>query len=421
MIGRRALLAGALGGVATVATTRDAWSESWRTAPKPPTLLTSSRWRTATVADFDDLGVGTAIPINTWLARGAVPGRGTRWEPMVSWALVDLKMLLKSTGAFSAGAAPHWNYAWPRDTAFAIAAMSRTGHRREALQMLRFLQRTQRPDGGYEARDRLTGGPPDTRPPQADGAGWVLWAMSQTIGDVATNTAAIDLHPFRSTTDRAVAFIEARLHGAGDLPIHSPDYWERPETEVTLELCAALLMGLRSASHLYVGFGDKHRSARCSQLADRLEQRIHRTFVAHRYQRYRRHGGVDAGVCFMMPPFTNQAEQEVVRAWERYQHDARRTAGGLTPGAHWRRDGVSWTPETALVAYTAAVAGRTDVAAHWLDWLDKHRAPWGSLPEKVRDDGRPAGPAPLGWTAASVVLAAHRLHPDKGGDPVTRS
>jgi len=61
------------------------------------------------------------------------------------------------------------------------------------------------------------------------------------------------------------------------------------------------------------------------------------------------------------------------------------------------------------VALTAASDGKPDVAARWLDWLDTHRTAWGSLPEKVNADGTPGGPAPLAWTAASVVLAVATL------------
>jgi len=80
-----------------------------------------------------------------------------------------------------------------------------------------------------------------------------------------------------------------------------------------------------------------------------------------------------------------------VDAWTRYQLDARRPGGGLAPGSQWKHDGISWTPETALVAYTAAMSGRPDLSAHWLDWLNEHRTAWGSLPEKVLATGAPPG------------------------------
>jgi GH15 family glucan-1,4-alpha-glucosidase len=111
----------------------------------------------------------------------------------------------------------------------------------------------------------------------------------------------------------------------------------------------------------------------------------------------------------LMPPFATLDDAAAVRAWERYPVLALREAGGLAPGAGWKSDGVSWTPETALVAYTAAASGRVELAERWLGWLEGHCTAWGSLPEKVLPDGRPAGPAPLAWTAALVVLTEHEL------------
>jgi len=60
-----------------------------------------------------------------------------------------------------------------------------------------------------------------------------------------------------------------------------------------------------------------------------------------------------------------------------------------------------WLPRAELAAL-----GLTREAAGLLDWVDHHRTAVGALPEKVRADGTPAGPAPLAWTCALVLLAA---------------
>lgn len=113
-----------------------------------------------------------------------------------------------------------------------------------------------------------------------------------------------------------------------------------------------------------------------------------------------------------MPPFDPQPLPGVADAWARYQRDAIRPAGGLAPGAEWKNDGTSWTPEVALVAYSAAASGDRSTALHWLAWLDRHRTEWGSLPEKVDWKGDPGGPAPLGWTSALVILTLDELDAD---------
>jgi GH15 family glucan-1,4-alpha-glucosidase len=83
--------------------------------------------------------------------------------------------------------------------------------------------------------------------------------------------------------------------------------------------------------------------------------------------------------------------------------------GGVTPGEDWRADGVSWTPQTALFALSAAARGDHATADRLLSWLDQHRTSTGALPEKVNRDLEPAGEAPLAWTAALVVLADSAL------------
>jgi hypothetical protein len=125
-------------------------------------------------------------------------------------------------------------------------------------------------------------------------------------------------------------------------------------------------------------------------------------------------GGLDASVTFMLAPFGRSPAPHVLEAWTDYQSEALRPAGGLAPGAEWKQDGISWTPETALVAYTAAMNGRPEISARWMDWLNDHRPSGGSLPEKVLATGAPAGPAPLAWTAALVVLTSARLETTNG-------
>ena len=111
----------------------------------------------------------------------------------------------------------------------------------------------------------------------------------------------------------------------------------------------------------------------------------------------------------LLPPFAYSADPAVIGAVHRYARQAIRPAGGLAPGVGWKSDGVSWTPETALVAYTAAASGDLTTATRWRDWLAGQAKDWGSLPEKVLPDGKPAGPAPLAWTAALFILTEAEL------------
>jgi hypothetical protein len=169
-----------------------------------------------------------------------------------------------------------------------------------------------------------------------------------------------------------------------------------------------LLAGLRSAERLYDVAGQSHS---VGVVADRFEQTILAAFAADGFPRHR--GGparsVDLGVTFLMAPFAGVTDAAAVTSWRRSPTFMRRPAGGLAPGGSWRRDGVSWTPTVATYAMVEACQGSRTAAVAWLRWLDQHRTVQGALPEKVLANGRPASVAPVGWTAAAVVITADEL------------
>ena len=384
--------------------------------PNRTPLATGPGWRVDGASGIGDTTAVAGGPVGgerTWLAAGAVPGKDTRWASMVRFAMIDLRQLSRGNGAVAAGAAARWGYAWPRDMAFVAVAMARTGHRGDALRMLTFLQGVQSGDGGFEARYRLDGsGPPDDRPRQSDGPGWALWAMGELLRAGTTPPGAADLRPLRPLLYRSTSYVLRLVDDGRRLPAPSPDYWEVPVDRTSLGTVAPLLAGLQASARLYDALGRITDAARTRMAAAGLTDQLRRDFAADGYQRFGRDGGRDGAVTFLMPPFADRPDPGVVRAWRRYQREALRPAGGLAPGAQWKKDGASWTPETAMVAYTAAVSGQREVAQHWLDWLQAHTTTWGSLPEKVLSDGSPSGPAPLAWSAAAVVLAVTALEAD---------
>ena len=374
-----------------------------------PSLITSASRRVT--QDFAGPAPRGPVDDAAWLSLGSVPGMGSRWDDMVRVAMLDLHQLSRTNGAVAAAAADHWNYAWPRDSAFVAVALSRTGHHSEALRALEFLQRVQLEDGGFEARYLLDGsGPPDGRARQSDGAGWALWAL----GEVGLSPGGLGSSAgVRSLLDNATQFALAVTDDGHRLPAASPDYWEVPVRRMSLGTVAPLLAGLHASERLYGALGEPALAKRSAAAAARLRINVRERFddgyerFGHRW--YGGGGGLDAAVTFLMPPFAASPSPQVVDAWMGYQSDALRPAGGLAPGAGWKQDGISWTPETALVAYTAAMSGRRERAEHWMDWLSSHRTSGGSLPEKVLANGAPAGPAPLAWTAALVILTAAEL------------
>lgn len=366
-----------------------------------PQLATNSGFR---ITDHDPDGAFIAKQSREWVESGSVPGLGTQWESMSRWALTDLRQLMvkgeAAGGAPAAGAAANWGYFWPRDGAFIIVALDRTGHSSDARRLVDFMSRLpfDRTDG-FDARYLLSGErvTVDPRGPQSDGCGWVLWAL----GSVSDESLPASADGLRSKCLTNVL----RLTWSGwRLPPPSPDYWEISVPETTLGTVAPMLAGLRAtADH---GPVDAERWA-AGQAAKRLAAEVYSS-MGPSLERFGDHGGLDAAIAMMMPPFGPE-DRRTTKRWLDYQRLAVRPSGGLAPGVAWKQDGTSWTPESALVAYTAAASGRKEVASHWLDWLDAHRTPWGSLPEKVNRSGQPAGPAPLLWTAALVLLTLEAL------------
>jgi GH15 family glucan-1,4-alpha-glucosidase len=121
---------------------------------------------------------------------------------------------------------------------------------------------------------------------------------------------------------------------------------------------------------------------------------------------------MDAAVTFLAPPYA-APDAEVDAAVLTAENRLALPGGGVLPGEHWQGNRTqAWTPETAMFALAAASSGRTGEATAQLDWLAAHRTSLGVLPEKVDQHGHPASVAPLGWTAALVLLALHALdHP----------
>lgn len=396
-----------------------------------PVMHTQPDWYVARDAAAGRTNAGNLA----WVREGSVSGAGTAYDPMVRAALLDLRRLSLPGGAMPAGAGAKWNYDWPRDTAFVAVALDRTGHYDDALGMLSFLARQPAPGGTLAARYRLDGGgAPDNRPAQVDGPGWVLWALDELVEGASDPTGVNDAvggrdwesveraslpQEVRGLADRSLSRILSWTGNGGHLPPPTPDYWEMATSQVSMGEVAPLVAGLESASRLYARLGDAQRATQAGAAADRLAAVVTAAFGPS-FQRFGDSGGRDAGVSMLMPPFvtggalaTGTTARRVASAWVDYQQGSVRDAGGLAPGTSWYNHGESWTPETALVAYTAAASGRTVIARRWMDWLNAHRTPWGALPEKVLPGGQLAGPAPLAWTDALVILTAYELdrHP----------
>ena len=375
------------------------------TSPREEALITGHGFRSPT-SHADQVRAD-----RLWVDSGTVPGEGTAWESMARQGLTDLRSYQSPSGAVAAGPGGPWRFFWPRDASFAAVAFSLSDHPQEASRVLDQLGRLELdPTVGFQARYEVSGEPRTDRPPQSDGCGWVLWAIAQIRRHDASGVPA----SAGGLRDRCVDTLTRLVRGGQRLPPPSPDYWEVSVARTTLGTVAPMLAGLAAATDDYRATGDVSASAATERTAQRLREAVERAF-APEWERFGDRGGLDAAVAMMLPPFSSPTTvpASLAKAWRRYQREALQPAGGLAPGVDWvKHDGSSWTPQTALVALTAAATGHDDEATRRLAWLDAHRTVHGSLPEKVTRTGRPAGPAPLTWTSALVLLTLTEL--DRG-------
>jgi GH15 family glucan-1,4-alpha-glucosidase len=177
-------------------------------------------------------------------------------------------------------------------------------------------------------------------------------------------------------------------------------------SSVTIGIAAPLLAGLRAAASLARTLGDTGDARNWSAASARLGRAIGASFGATGYQRTpAASSGADAAVTFLGPPF-GPAGGAVRRAVAATVRKLTLPNGGVEPGSAWAgTPDEAWTPETGFFALYDAASGDRSGAAHWLGWLAAHRTAYGSLPEQVNADGRPASVAPLAWTDAIALLA----------------
>ncbi|TDD72861.1 glycoside hydrolase family 15 [Actinomadura darangshiensis] len=378
--------------------------------------LVPSGGDTPITVDASDPRVARAVRSDAaWLAQGRVPAGGAAGghREMAARALLDLRLLTRPNGASLASWYSKWRYSWPRDSAFAAAAFTVTGHPSEARRILRFLARAQHDDGMWAARYNADGtAVADGRAPQLDSLGWVLWAawFYRVQGGDPNELPA--LWPM---VQRAADHLARSLDAEG-LPPASSDYWERDHRREqdprrpTLGVVGPVLAGLRAAADLAGMHGEAAKAYEWRSAAQRVSDALARQFAPYGYPRSPVSGGLmDTSVTFIAPPFAHP-DPNVTAAIGNAERRQALPNGGVLPGERWSgTPNVAWTPETALFGLTAAASGRTQDALERLGWLSAHRTSLGVLPEKVGATGKPAGPAPLGWTASLVLLGLSAL------------
>lgn len=348
----------------------------------------------------------------------ALAARSSTPSPLLTDAVRDLHVLSTGLPAPVAGWSSNWRYVWPRDAAHAAVALHQLGLRDRAWATVHELAVLCGSDGWFEAR-YVPGHrhAPDGRPRQLDGTGWFLWALDSLLADDDT-TAVRETNiasalasdgtvqsTVQSAARRTAALLLELTANDDRLPPPSPDYWEVRERRLTIATAALVAVGLERAGRLPALIGEE-MAAHARERAVEVRAAIRDAFGPSGFTRYAGGTTADAGMLFLLPPYALHADGAVADLLRPAEQRMRRPAGGVAPGEGWKRDGISWTPQTALFAQTYAQLGMRGEAQRLWDWLAAHCTSAGSLPEKVLADGSPAAVAPLAWTA-SVVIMGH--------------
>lgn len=345
------------------------------------------------------------------VALAAGPAWGNDFRDLARSAALDIHVLSAGLAAPVAGWSAHWRYVWPRDTAHIALALHLMGRDEQARRAARELARLCGDDGWFEARYLPSSThTPDGRERQLDGTGWFLWMCAE----LAELPGLLEDPVVRAAITRCTTTLRQLTdtdRWGRHLPPPSPDYWERSERRLTIATAALVQVGLERGAHLLERLGSPDAEATARRAAE-VAQSVHEVFGPADYGRYPQRGlwpsPADAGMMFLLPPYAHRAAPEVAHYLVQTEESARRPAGGIAPGAGWKRDGISWTPQTAMLAQAYRTVGADDEAARLLRWLSAHRTAAGSIPEKVLDSGTPAAVAPLGWPAAVVLMTLLR-------------
>lgn len=350
-----------------------------------------------------------------------------------------------------------YGFVWPRDLAFVALGLLAAGRAGAAAAALRWLARTQAPEGLWLQRYWTTGEPaPSWGLHQVDETGVVLVAAEAAFGELGEEELDHALWP---VVRRAAEFLVSFLDPVTGLPKASTDLWEQHDGQHTYS-AATVAGGLRCAA-LAAARHEPELRARFAGAAARVATAIDEHLWDEPLGRYRRAVNVARQDGRGLPPDTAfdrrlpYASRRVASvdpndvtldssllglvwpvatfgpASARVRATVDAVADGLTTpaGGLLRHDGDAyaggheWPIATLWLALARRAFGDAAGHAQALAHVVGRRTSLDLLPEQSLADGRPAWVLPLGWSHAMLLLAARpelrllqRLREEMTGD-----
>jgi len=333
-----------------------------------------------------------------------------------------------------------YGFVWPRDLAYVVLGLLAAGCDDLAVAALRWLARTQAPEGLWLHRYWTTGEPaPSWGLHQIDETGVVLVAAEAAFRELGDEALDAGLWPVvRSAADLLVSFVDP----ATSLPLASIDLWEQHDAQHAYS-GAAVVGGLRAAAltaeRHEPALGDVYARA-SSEIAAALDRHLWDDSLG-RYRRAVSLGRTDRsggpvgsafdrslpypnrrvrsmdeadprldsallGLAWPFAPFGGSAERvrATVDAVERglaTPEDGLRRHEGDTYGG-----GYEWPLARLWLGLARRALGDDEAASRAVAQVVGRRTALDLLPEQVRPDGSPAWVLPLGWSHAMLLVAA---------------
>ncbi len=333
-----------------------------------------------------------------------------------------------------------YGFVWARDLSFTVLSFLACGRADLARAALRWLMRSQEPEGVWLHRHSTKGSlGPSWGLLQIDETGSALFAFQAAYAELADDELDLELWP---AARRAAEFLIGFLDQDTGLPLPSIDLWEQHQGQHAFS-AAAVFGGLTAAAAM----AERHDPARANRFAEaalRVQDGVEKALWSEEHGRYLR--GVNTG--------RRDGRGAAVPA--SYHHDRRfppgpvRSVDRLDPWIDASLLGLAWPfrvvdPDSArmratveaLVGELGTPAGglrrqardryaggnewvltglwrglwsrQVEDDAAWRAAVERAKAcatPLGLLPEQVLEDNRPGWVLPLTWSHAMFVLAA---------------
>lgn len=327
----------------------------------------------------------------------------------------------------------YYCYCWPRDAAYALWPLIRTGHYEEARQFFLFARDVMHPDGYMMHKyqpDRAIGstwhplvhGRHSELAIQEDESACMLFMINELYE--AEGDLIYVQNLYHTFVQRLANFLVDYIDEATGLPHASYDLWEQRFATFTYTVCV-VIAGLEAAAKLADAVDEPPDAVRWRQTAKDIREQLDRLYHSDGYFRKSLSLDDDAlinhddsiDIANLYGPFMYAKlpirDERLAGTVKKVENDLlkRGPIGGVIRYvgddyflAKHQYGGNPWIVCTLWLAQYYISADRGDEAKQLIDWALARQQPSGVLSEQFDpEDGSSLGVAPLVWSHAELV------------------